>query len=196
MTSTTRPGNQRQLFREALNATAILRVRDREILCKTCDISENGLGLILRDGSVQANESIEANVLIGNIMKTFRGVVLYTQPLAHGPLRVGMRFATRCEFSDAAALRPLEPVGEERRGEGFSVHAAAQPVTAARHRPAQVQPTSGSKSAEDIVDVISLHALVEILMRKGLVSEEEIWCEVEAGRGSTLAKTHARDAKH
>jgi hypothetical protein len=178
MTPTTGLCNRRRVFREALNATTILRIRDKEFLCKTCDITENGLGFVLRDASVEANEAIEADVLIGNVVKTFRGVVLYARPVAHGPVRVGMRFADYRQAYDPVATHSSELAHDSWWDEGDE----------------GVRSLSGSFG--DISDRVSLDALVGILIRKGVISQEEFLAELDAGPTPRVADIQARDTGH
>lgn len=114
MESTLGTANRRRSPREALNATTAFRVIGDEHLCRTCDLSEGGVGLVIRGVSARPGDPVEVDVVIGDVLKKFRGVVAFTGPSANGAVRVGVRFADyrqAGETPQALASQSLEREG-------------------------------------------------------------------------------------
>lgn len=71
--------------------TAALRVRRQEVLCKTCDLSAGGLGLVVSALDARAGDAIEVDVLFQGVLKRFRGSVAFVLPRPSS-VRLGVRF--------------------------------------------------------------------------------------------------------
>ena len=82
---------RRHSRRVPLKNTAALRVRGDEYLAKTCDLSENGLGLFAERCPAEPGDAVEVDVLFGTVLKTFRGVVASAEVLGEAR-RLGVCF--------------------------------------------------------------------------------------------------------
>ncbi|MBI5018415.1 MAG: PilZ domain-containing protein [Deltaproteobacteria bacterium] len=89
------PPFRRRSPRISLNHTAVLRVAGNEVLCKTYDMSEEGIGLVVLGSSVRWLDEVEIDVLFGQILKTFKGTVAFVSSFHGGKTRVGIRFNRR-----------------------------------------------------------------------------------------------------
>ena len=86
------PPFRRRSPRILLNHTAVLRVDGNEVLCKTYDMSEEGIGIVVLGSSVQWLDPVEIDVLFGNILKKFKGTVAFVTSVHGGKTRVGIHF--------------------------------------------------------------------------------------------------------
>lgn len=88
-------GPRRRSRRVTLRHTAAVRVRGDEYLAKTCDLSEDGVGLLAERCPAEAGDTVEVDVLFGTVLKRFRGVVAFAEAAqAEGALRIGVSFGS------------------------------------------------------------------------------------------------------
>lgn len=159
MPSTPNTFNRRRSLREPLAATTALRILGDEILCRACDISEGGLGLRVTLRSLKSGDPVEVDVLIGSVVKRFRGAVVFSRPLVSGGARVGVRFvdARPGARPPSRGAGPWVPGAEEGRDAGASIlSVATRPANRrARERyrtslPVEVEPGRRTGLVEDI----------------------------------------------
>ena len=100
----TKLDNGRRNARQSLGGAMVIRARGAEFLVRACDLSDSGLGFIVRGVTLRVNELVEADVLVGGSLRTLRGVVLYVTPLDPGSARVGIRLAGDTRGGNAVDL--------------------------------------------------------------------------------------------
>lgn len=59
--------------------TAALRVRGQEVLCKTCDLSEGGVGLVTGPIEAAAGDAVAVDILFHGVLRRFGGQVAFVR---------------------------------------------------------------------------------------------------------------------
>jgi len=103
---------RRKSPRISLVRTAAIRLRGDEYLCKTCDMSEEGIGIVLEGVDVSPGEPVEIDVLFDRVLKTFQGFVAFTNDLPRKK-RIGIHLG---QWASPRAASSNGPRPSVRRG--------------------------------------------------------------------------------